>query len=175
MKKLKEEIKLIKEVYNDAWSDNWGFVPFTDEEMDSIAADLKPIADEELLFIAERDGKPVGFSITLPNVNEALEKVPDGKLLPFGLFKLMRAIKKIKNVRVVILGIKKELQFSGLGSIFYIRSITRANELGYINGEMSWILEDNHAMNRAIESIGSERYKTYRIYTYPLKEDVWIV
>ena len=168
LKNLKEEIKLVKEVYNNAWSENWGFVPFTNEEFDHIANDLKDIADEDLMLLAEKDGKPVGFSITLPNINEIMEKIPDGKLLPTGIFKLLTGIKKIKTVRVIILGVVKEFQHLGLGSIFYINTIRKAYEKGYWGGEMSWILEDNHTMNRAIEAFGSKIYKKYRIYTYPL-------
>ena len=168
IKKLEDEIKLIKEVYNDAWSNNFAFVPFTDAEIDAVAADLKPLADENLIFIAEREGKPVAFSVTIPNVNEVLAKIPNGRLFPTGIFKLLTGLKKIKTVRVIILGVIKESQFSGLGSVFYIRTIENAYNLGYIGGEMSWILEDNHTMNRAIESFGSKKYKTYRIYSYPL-------
>lgn len=164
VKNLKEEIKLVKEVYNDAWSNNWGFVPFTDAEIDHIAADLKDIADQDLLYFAEKNGKPIGFSVTLPNINEVMAKIPDGKLLPTGIFKLLFGIKKIKTVRVIILGVKKEFQPLGLGSIFYINTIRKAYEKGYTGGEMSWILEDNHAMNRAIEAFGSKLYKKYRMY-----------
>jgi len=168
LKNLKEEIKLVKEVYNNAWSQNWGFVPFTNEEFDHIANDLKDIADEDLMLLAEKDGKPVGFSITLPNINEIMERIPDGKLLPTGIFKLLTGLKKIKTVRVIILGVVKEFQHLGLGSIFYINTIRKAYEKGYWGGEMSWILEDNYTMNRAIEAFGSKIYKKYRIYTYPL-------
>ncbi len=169
VKNLKSEIKLIKEVYNNAWSRNWGFVPFTDAEIDHIAADLKDIADEDLLFLAEKDGKPIGFCLTLPNVNEILDRIPNGKLFPSGIFKLLFGIKKIKSVRTIIMGITKEYQFLGLGSIFYLRSIKKSLEKGYTAAEMSWILEDNAAMNKAIESFGSKVYKKYRIYEYSLK------
>lgn len=164
VKNLREEIKLVKEIYNDAWSNNWGFVPFTDAEIDYIANDLKDIADEDLLYFAERKGQPIGFSVTLPNINEVMAKIPDGKLFPTGIFKLLFGIKKIKTVRVIILGVKKEFQPLGLGSIFYINTIRKAYEKGYTGGEMSWILEDNHAMNRAIEAFGSKLYKKYRMY-----------
>ena len=170
VKNLKQEIKLVKEVYNNAWSENWGFVPFTDAEFDLIANDLKDIADEDLMLLAEKDGKPIGFSISLPNINEIMEKIPDGKLLPTGIFKLLTGLKKIKTVRVIILGVTREFQHIGLGSIFYINTIRKAFEKGYTGGEMSWILEDNHAMNRAIEAFGSKIHKTYRIYGYPLNE-----
>ncbi len=167
-KDLKNEIKLIKDIYNNAWSANWGFVPFTDAEIDKLAVDLKPIADERLLFIAEKDGIPIAFSLTLPNVNEIFAKIPNGKLLPTGLFKLLFGLKKIKTLRVLVLGVKREFQFLGLGSIFYLKSIQNALNSGYTAAEMSWILEDNYPMNKAIESVGSRRYKTYRIYEYPL-------
>lgn len=170
IKNLKEEVRLIKEIYNNAWSDNWGFVPFTDEEIDVLANDLKMIADERMLFIAEREGRPIGFSITLPNINEVLQKIPDGRLFPTGLFRLLFGLKKIRSVRVIILGVIKEFQFSGLGAAFYLRTIEKAKQIGYRGGEMSWILEDNHTMNRAIASFGSSLYKTYRIYTYPLQK-----
>ncbi len=171
LKNLKTEIKLIKEIYNDAWSNNWGFVPFTEAEIDNVAADLKQIADENMLLIAEKNGEPIGFSVTIPNVNEVLAKIPTGRLLPIGIFKLISGVKKIKSLRVIILGVKKEHNLIGLGSIFYVESIRRAYKSGYKSAEMSWILEDNLSMNRAIESIGSKRYKTYRIYSYPLNDN----
>jgi len=165
---LKQEIRLVKEIYNNAWSQNWGFVPMTDAEINLLADDLKNIADEEMLLIAEKDGRPIAFSLTLPNINEVLQKIPDGRLFPTGIFKLLFGLKKINYVRVLVLGVVKEYQFLGLGSIFYIESILRAKKRGYLGGEMSWILEDNHAMIRPLEDIGSEKYKTYRVYRYPL-------
>jgi GNAT superfamily N-acetyltransferase len=164
LKKLNEELELVRQVYNDAWSKNWGFVPMTEAEINHAADDLKQIADEDLLLIAEKDGRPIGFSVTIPNINEVLIKIPNGKLFPTGLFKLLTGQKKIRTVRVIILGIVKEFQFAGLGSMFYLESIRRAKEKGLAGGEMSWILEDNHTMNRAIQSLGSEKHKTYRIY-----------
>jgi GNAT superfamily N-acetyltransferase len=164
LKNLKSELKLIKEIYNNAWSRNWGFVPLTNEEINHIAADLKQIADEDLLLLAEKDGTPIGFSVTIPNINEILIKIPSGKLFPTGLFKLMTGIKKVRSVRVILLGIVKEYQSQGIGSLFYIETFKRAVNKGIKNGEMSWILEDNYTMNRAIESFGSQLYKTYRIY-----------
>lgn len=169
LKKLDTEIKIIQDIYNDAWSDNWGFVPLTDEEIDYIGGKLKQFAREELLLMAFKDGKPIGFSITLPNLNQILARIPSGRLLPTGIFKLLAGMRKIDSARVLILGVKKEFQFIGLGSIFYIETIKRAIELGINRGEMSWILENNFTMNRAIEAIGSKCYKRYRIYSYPLE------
>jgi len=169
VKDIDQEIKIIKDIYNNAWSRNWGFVPFSDAEIDHLAQDLKQIADQDMLFFAYKDNKPIAFSITLPNINEVLANIPSGRLLPGGIFKLLFGLKKIKSVRVLVLGVKKEYQHIGLGSIFYIRSIEKALEKGYTKGEMSWILEDNHTMNRAIQAIGSKKYKTYRVYQYNLK------
>ena len=169
IKNLKQEIRIIKEIYNDAWSRNWGFVPFTDAEIDNLAKDLKPVADQDLLFFGYKDKKPIAFSLTLPNVNEVLQRIPNGRLFPLGIFKLLFGLKKTKSVRVLVLGVKKDFQFIGLGSIFYLKSIENALAKGYTIGEMSWILEDNHTMNRAIEAFGSKKYKTYRIYQYALK------
>lgn len=168
LKNINEEIKLVKDIYNNAWSRNWGFVPFTDDEINHLAADLKQIADEDLLLLAEKDGNPIAFSLTLPNINEILRKIPNGRLFPIGIFKLLFGLKKIKYARVLVLGVKKEFQFLGLGSIFYIETIIRAKEKGYLGGEMSWILEDNYTMNKPIEDVGAKRYKTYRVYQYPL-------
>lgn len=168
IKNLKDEIQLIKDIYNNAWSRNWGFVPFTDEEINHLAADLKQVADEDLLLLAEKEGNPIAFSLTLPNINELLQKIPDGRLLPTGIFKLITGMKKIKYLRVLVLGVKKEFQFLGLGSIFYIETIMRAKQKGYLGGEMSWILEDNYTMNKPIEDVGAKKYKTYRVYQYPL-------
>jgi len=168
VKDIDQEIKIIKDIYNNAWSRNWGFVPFSDAEIDHLAQDLKQIADQDMLFFAYKDNKPIAFSITLPNINEVLANIPSGRLLPGGIFKLLFGLKKIKSVRVLVLGVKKEYQHIGLGSIFYIRSIEKALEKGYTKGEMSWILEDNHTMNRAIQAIGSKKYKTYRVYQYKL-------
>ena len=168
IKNLKDEIKLIKDIYNNAWSRNWGFVPFTDDEINALAKDLAQVADENLLLLAEKEGNPIAFSLTLPNINEVLQRIPNGRLLPTGIFKLLSGMKKINYLRVLVLGVKKEFQFLGLGSIFYIETIMRAKEKGYLGGEMSWILEDNYTMNKPIEDVGAKKYKTYRVYQYPL-------
>ena len=168
IKNLKQEIKLIKDIYNNAWSRNWGFVPFTDDEINALAKDLAQVADENLLLLAEKEGNPIAFSLTLPNINEVLNRIPNGRLFPTGIFKLLTGMNKIKYLRVLVLGVKKEFQFLGLGSIFYIETIIRAKEKGYLGGEMSWILEDNYTMNKPIEDVGAKKYKTYRVYQYAL-------
>ena len=136
----------------------------TEAEFDHIATNLKQIADEDYLLLMFKDGRPIGFSVALPNINEVLINIKDGKLLPTGLFKLMSGMKKIETVRVLTLGIIKEYQHAGFGSLLYIETIQRAIRKGIRGGEMSWILEDNEPMNRAIEMLGSHKHKSYRIY-----------
>lgn len=163
-KNMDEEVKKLRYIYNNAWSKNWGFVPMTDDEFNHLAADMKQVADPDFIFIVEKEGKPVGFSLTLPNINEVLIKIKNGKLLPTGLFKLLFGLKKVKTVRVITLGIIKEYQFAGFSSIMILKTIKTAFDKGLLGGEMSWILEDNHAMNSPIESLGSKKHKIYRIY-----------
>lgn len=163
-KNMEYEVKVLREVYNNAWSKNWGFVPMTDDEFNHLAADMKQVADSDFIFIVEKDGKPIGFSLTLPNINEVLIKIKNGKLFPTGIFKLLFGLKKVKTVRVITLGIIKEYQFAGFSSIMILKTIKTAFDKGLKGGEMSWILEDNQAMNAPIESLGSKKHKTYRIY-----------
>jgi len=164
LKALDQDLELIREVYNNAWSKNWGFVPLTPEEINYVANDLKQIAREELILLAEKDHKPVAFSMTLPNINEVLIKIRNGRLFPTGFLKLLLGMKKIKTTRVLTLGVVKEFQTIGLGAVLYLETILRARKLGMAAGEMSWILEDNQAMNSSIALFGSTLYKKYRIY-----------
>ena len=165
MRHLDEEVRIIQEVYNSAWSRNWGFVPMTDEEFAYLAKDMKSVVDPDLCMIAEKDGQPVGFSLTLPNLNEALRHLPDGKLFPFGLFKFLWYKRKIGSARIMTLGLRPELQTSsGIGAAMYLRTFQVAGERGYNQGEASWILENNLLMRQALEKVGFEQYKTYRVY-----------
>jgi GNAT superfamily N-acetyltransferase len=170
MKDFDNEVKKIKEIYNDAWSKNWGFIPYTDEEFDYLAKDLKLIINPEYVLIAELDGKPIGFSLALPNINEILINIPSGKLLPTGIFKLLLGKKKIKTCRVITLGIKKDYQKHGYDAVLYYETWRRATqENNIIAGEASWILEDNDMMVRAAELMHGDLYRKYRIYEFPLK------
>ena len=163
MKKFWDEVALIKEIYNTAWSYNWGFVPMTDDEFHHLAENLKTTVDPDLAFIAEYNGKPVGFCLTLPDFNQALKKI-NGRLLPFGIFKLLYYAKKIKQARVITMGVIKEYQLRGIDSLFYLETYRRGIAKGYNGAEFSWILENNVMMNRAAQMIGGRIYKTYRIY-----------
>jgi hypothetical protein len=106
----------------------------------------------------------VAFSVTLPNINEVLIKIKNGKLFPTGIFKLLTGMKKTKSVRVLMLGVVKELQNAGLGPLFYLESFKVGKSKGIIGGELSWILEDNVAMNKGAEAMGAKISKTYRVY-----------
>lgn len=168
MKDFRSEVGIIRQVYNDAWSRNWGFVPMSAEEFDHLAKDLKQIVDPRVVLIAEQviDGvKPraVGFLLAVPDLNRALKKI-SGRLLPFGLLKLLWHSRKIDSIRVITMGGILEFQNLGLGSIFLDEIYRRGPAAGFNTGEMSWVLENNVMMNRAAELIGGRRTKTYRIY-----------
>lgn len=163
MRRLDKEVAIIKEVYNKAWSDNWGFVPMTDDEFRFMAKDMGKIVDPSLLLIAEVNGKPAGFSLALPDLNQALRRV-NGRLFPFGIFKFLWYARRINGARVITMGIIPEYRKRGIDVIFYIESIKSAIVKGYKWGELSWILDDNILMNRTIESLGARLYKKYRIY-----------
>jgi GNAT superfamily N-acetyltransferase/ribosomal protein S18 acetylase RimI-like enzyme len=161
------EVQRIKDIYNAAWEKNWGFVPMTEAEFDHMAKEMKAIVKPELLLIAEVKGEPVAFSMTLPDGNEAI-KAANGRLttfgLPIGLVKLVLASRRIRRLRLVTLGIKEGYRRRGLDAILYLDTIRTAKALGYEGGEIGWTLEDNHLVNRAIESMGGTKSKTYRLY-----------
>ena len=167
LKHLEEEIAAAFKIYNKAWEKNWGFIPMTEAEFTHAAKDMKMILDEDLLFFAEVDGKPIGFSLTLPDLNVVLGKM-NGRLFPTGIFKLLFGRKKIDTVRVITMGVLPEYRKQGIDALLYFRTIQEAQKKGIRGGEMSWILEDNVPMNRIAEKLGSTRYKTYRFYEKPL-------
>ncbi|MFW6211667.1 MAG: N-acetyltransferase family protein [Spirochaetota bacterium] len=164
LKKLDEEIALVREIYNDAWEKNWHFVPWTDEEITHLGQELRPVADPELVMFAYKDDEPVGFSLSLPDVHQALIHVRSGRLFPFGLLKLLYHRRHISQVRVLAMGIRHEYRNLGVDALFYHRTFRYAETKGMQRGECSWILEDNHSMKAAMERMGGRVYKTYRVY-----------
>ena len=171
LKDFPAEVARIKQIYNAAWEKNWGFIPFTDREFEHMAKEMKAIVRPELVLIAEVKGEPVAFSMTLPDANEAF-KAANGRLttfgLPIGLVKLVLASRKLKRLRLLTLGIKEGYRRRGLDAILYLDTLRNAKELGYTGGEISWTLEDNHLVNRAIESMGGQHSKTYRVFQRPV-------
>ena len=165
-----EEASIILNILNDAWSDNWGFVPLTDAEIAYAGKKLKPIVYEDLIRIAELDGEPVAFMITLPDLNE-LTRDLDGSLLPFGWAKLLWRLRnpKVRTVRVPLLGVVKRLQASRLASqlaftlIEYIRRAS-VERYGATRGEIGWVLEDNQGMRSIAKATETTLNKIYRIY-----------
>ncbi|MDX1674515.1 MAG: hypothetical protein R3314_06975 [Longimicrobiales bacterium] len=163
LKRLDEEVERIKVVYNAAWERNWGFAPLTDAEIRHLAKELKPIVDERFAMIAEVHGEPVGFALALPDYNQALKHV-NGRLFPFGIFKLLWYRRKIDQVRVFTLGLKPEYQRKGIDALFYLKMFENGMEAGIHRAEAGWILEDNWGMRRGMERMGAYVFKTYRVY-----------
>ncbi|MGQ9625634.1 MAG: GNAT family N-acetyltransferase [Anaerolineae bacterium] len=170
IKDFENEIERVKKVYNSAWSKLWGFVPMTDAEFDHMASSLKAILDEDLIFVAEVDGEPVGFSLALPDLNQALRHIRDGRLFPFGIFKFLWYRRKIDTLRLFAMGIVEEYRGRGVDSLFYLETAYAIKRKGYKRVEMSLILEDNEMMNRILQRIGARIYKKYKIYELTLKE-----
>jgi GNAT superfamily N-acetyltransferase len=160
---MEAEIGRFLEVYNAAWERNWGFVPLTEDEVRHYAKDLKPILDENWAFVAEKDGETVGAALTLPDYNQVLQHL-GGRLLPFGWAKALWYRRKINRVRVFALGVKPEWQHAGIAAKFYELHFDAAERTPQSGGEMGWILESNKSMNRAMEGMGGEITRTYRVY-----------
>ena len=169
MKDLQAEVRRVQEVYNAAWSQNWGFVPMTEAEFNHMAKEMKPVVDPDLVLLAEKaDGEPIGFLLALPDLNRAFKHLPDGRLFPFGLFKFLWQKRKIDTARLLTLGLKPGYQHLGLGAAMYTRLLQIGVGKGYKGAEGSWILEDNHEMCTALEKLGSTLYKRYRVYDRPV-------
>lgn len=166
MKRFDSEVDIIRELYNRGWEGNWGEVPMNEEEFRYAASDLKAIVNPELVIIAELKGKPVGFGMSLPDLNIVLKGNRRGYLLP-GLIRLFLFRKRIDFIRIVILGVLPEYRTSGIGAVLFYETARRAVENGYPHGEASWVLEDNVMMNRGAALMNADRYKTYRIYELP--------
>lgn len=168
-KHLKEELIVLRELFNDAWANNWGFVPFTREEFDELGHNLVRLVDENFIQIASVDGLPAAMIVALPNLNEAARDL-DGRLLPLGWLKLLWRLKRhrLKTARVTLMGVRQQYQNSTLG-IALAYTVIEAIRLpvttqGIVEVEMSWILEDNRNMRHILESLGAEPYKRYRIF-----------
>jgi len=165
-----EDAAIILAILNDAWGDNWGFVPITDHEVAHFGKQLKPIVFEDLIRIAELDGEPVAFMMTLPDLNEALGPL-NGSLYPFGWAKLLWWLRrpKVRTMRVPLMGVVKKLQASRMASqlaFMMIEYIRRAaiSRYGATRGEIGWILDDNQGMNAIAEAIESHVNKVYTVY-----------
>ncbi|WP_439696243.1 hypothetical protein ACFGVS_26360 [Mucilaginibacter sp. AW1-7] len=164
LKKFKEEAAKLREVYNSAWDSNTGFVPLTDEEFDYLAKDLKLILDPDFALVAEQEGKIVAFGLALPNYNEIFQKIKRGRLLPTGIFKLLFGKKNIQSIRIYALGVIDGYRKMGIEACLYGTIIREYKAKGFKHAEAGWTLEHNDMVNRAIEAIKGDPYKTYRLY-----------
>jgi GNAT superfamily N-acetyltransferase len=171
MRHFAREAAIIHRLYNSSMLGQWGFTPIGESEFAAFAADLKRILDPGLVLFAERGGEPVGFVLALPNLNEIFIRIRDGRLLPFGLLKLLWYRRRIRSVRVILAGASPEWQRRGVGSLLYSEITRRIIAKGYAGAEMSWVLEENLLMNRAATLLGGFVHKTYRVYrkTLPLQ------
>jgi GNAT superfamily N-acetyltransferase len=165
MDAFREDVEQVWEVYNAAWSRNWGFVPVTRDEFLTMAKEMKAILDPGFVLIGEVDGRVVGFALGLPDINQAL-KHARGRLFPFGLLKILYHKRFIRSVRVLVLGVVEQFRTAGVAAGFYAELVRHARRRGFTDCEMSWVLEDNTLMNRSIEAFGGKHYKTYRIYEW---------
>ena len=163
MKDFDNELERVKVIYNTAWAKNWGAVPMTDDEIMAMAADLKSVIVPEVVLFAEKEGKTVGFALSIPDLNIPLKYNTRGYLLP-GILCLLLHKKKINLVRVIALGVLPEYLNSGLAGVLFYETAVRAKPLGYDFGEAGWVLEDNVQMVRSAELMNGKAYKKYRLY-----------
>jgi GNAT superfamily N-acetyltransferase len=163
-REMAAEVRRFMDIYNEAWGDNWGFVPITDAEVEFQAKNLKQVIDERWAYMAEKDGEPIGAALTLPDINQVMAKL-GGRLLPFGWAKFLLGKRKIDQCRVFALGVKHAYQHTGVAAGLYLRHLEEAAVPGgIVGGEMGWILETNKPMNRAMEGMGGKIVKKYRLY-----------
>jgi GNAT superfamily N-acetyltransferase len=163
MKNFQEDLEKFKYVYNKAWAPNWGFVPMTEEQIDAMAKDMKPLAEPSLVLFGEINDNLVGAALVMLDYNQIF-KTMNGRLFPFNFIKLFTQKKKINFARILTLGVIPEYQKRGLDTVFYWEIVNRASALGVYLGEASWVLEDNEMMNRGLELMNANKYKTYRIW-----------
>jgi GNAT superfamily N-acetyltransferase len=164
-----EDLQIIREIFEDAWSGNWGFIPFTSDEFRHLGNDLTMLVPPDFVQIAEVDGTPAAMIVAFPNLNEAIRDL-NGRLFPFGWLKLLWRIKVgfPKAARIPLMGVRKAYQKSRLGAALALRIIERIRDRGIRRGvkhvELSWILEDNWGMRAILDGIGAKVYKRYRIF-----------
>ncbi len=162
-KNFKKELADVIEIYNSAWEKNWGFVPWTDEEFKSIAKDLVSLLDENIVMLACDGDKTIGMLIAIPDYNFVFKKMK-GKLFPFGIFKFLYYKNKIKDLRLMIMGVKKEYRQKGIEAYMALEALINSVKAGYENCELSWILDDNIMTQRTAEMMSGTLYKKYAVY-----------
>jgi hypothetical protein len=168
-KRLQQELALLRDIFNDAWSDNWGSVPMTAAEFSEVGKAMSLLISDDFVQIAEVDGEAAAMIICLPNINEAIRDL-HGRLLPFGWLKLLWRLKVRypKSARIPLMGVRKKYHHTPFGPALSFMITDRLRYPVIARGiremEMSWILESNSGMRNIIESLGGTPYKTYRLY-----------
>lgn len=160
---LEREARIVQGIFADAWKGNWGHLPFTDAEFHRIVKEFKRIAVEELSLVAEMNGKPVGFALSLYDANVAVKKI-NGRMFPFGFLTMLTGIKKTDRFRLTLMGILPEQRNRGIEVAFYARIMEKAVQMGFREAECSMIVETNEAMLNSLSHMPTDRYKTYRIF-----------
>jgi GNAT superfamily N-acetyltransferase len=163
MRDFQAEVARITAIYNEAWSDNWGFVPITEAEAQHLASTLKLAVIPELTLLAEVDGQDVGCFVAIPDLNRVLRRL-NGRLTPWGLARFLYQRRRIDTVRVAMMGVKKRYRRLGIDLLFTAEIWKQALKRGIRHGELAWILEDNRLMTRALEEVEAKPYKRYRLY-----------
>jgi len=165
------EAQRVLDIYNEAWAHNWGHVPMTDAEFDQLAGQLKQIVDPNMVFFVEQEGEPVAFSITLPNINQALRHVSDGRLFPFGLPKLLlNAHYGVYECRMPLMGVRTEFQGKGLDALLVLETIENGPSNGFDACEMSWVLDTNERLKNHVSSLGAVVDKEYAMFEYAMPD-----
>jgi len=160
---MRQEMDSFAEIYNAAWADNWGFVPYSKADLDTYALDMQLVYTPDWFMAAEKDGETIAVAITLIDINQVLKRM-NGKLLPFGWWHFLNRKRICDRVRVGFLGVKPEHQHTGVAAALYIAHFEAAERTRQKSGEAGWILETNEAMNRGLEAMGGEIVKKYRVY-----------
>lgn len=163
LKQFEREMGILKHLHSTAWEKNWGNVPYSDAEMEHLANELKMILNPELVIFAEKEGVPIGMAVALPDINQVFSRF-NGRLLPTGIFHLLRRKQIINRARLVMLGVLPEFRNRGMEMLLIYEIVKRAAANGIVEGECGWTLEDNHGINSAIEASGGVRNKTYRLF-----------
>lgn len=168
LSRFDEEVGRCWDIYNSAWEKNWGFVPMSRESFLHEAKVLKYIIFPRLAFMAEADGEPAGFMIVVPDYHHAFKAIGNGRLLPTGLFKILSAKRSLRSGRVMILGAKPKYRRRGIFALFMHELVERGRAFNFLDGEASWVLEDNDRLNRPLQALGAKEYRRWRIYDRPI-------
>jgi len=171
MKEFDTDVRLLLDIYNDAWSDNWGHVPMTENEFTQLTKEMKPIVDPRLINIVEDNGEAVGFSLSLPDINYALVKIRNGRLFPSGLFKLLTMVKMdaIRETRMLLMGVNKSHQGKGIDMLIVADMLERNKKIGMLGCDMSWVLDENLRLRNFLDGIGCVKENEYALFEMPVE------